>query len=139
MGIPSVVVTVQGFAEVARETAKAAGIAGLRVAEYPGALGMHLGEVEENIKNTLIGQIIDGLTKPLSKGELTGTYSGSHLEEIVFSGTLEQINEHFKEQGWSDGLPIVPPAINKIETFLNYTDRSPDEQIAILPQANCSF
>jgi len=133
-----VVVTVKDFADVARETAKAAGIVGLRIAEYPGALGMHLGEVKENIKNVLIGQIIDGLTKPLSKEEPV-IYSGSHPKEIIFSGTLDQINEYFAEQGWSDGLPLVPPTINKIETFLNYTNRSPDEQIAILPQANCSF
>jgi len=54
----------------------------------------------------------------------------------VFRGTLEEVNEFFWNKGWTDGLPIVPPTIEKIEDFLKYTDRSPDEEIAILPQAN---
>jgi hypothetical protein len=48
-GIPGVVVTVTGFSEVAEEAAKSAGVVGLRVAEYPGAVGVHLDEIRNNI------------------------------------------------------------------------------------------
>lgn len=47
LGIPSVVITVTGFKEVALSAAKAAGVEALRVAEYPGAVGAHLSEIRE--------------------------------------------------------------------------------------------
>ena len=46
------------------------------------------------------------------------------------------MNAFFKAREWTDGLPIVPPTRQRIEAFLRYTDRAPDEDVAILPQAN---
>jgi hypothetical protein len=56
--------------------------------------------------------------------------------EIVFGGTFEEVNAHFYEREWSDGLPIVPPTIEKIEEFLSFTDRAPDESLGILLPQN---
>jgi hypothetical protein len=56
--------------------------------------------------------------------------------DIVFRGTFEQVNEYFLERDWSGGLPIVPPTIDKIEEFLRYTDRDPEESLGIvLPES----
>ncbi len=52
--------------------------------------------------------------------------------EIVFTGNFEEVNEFFYRNNWTDGLPIVPPTMQKVEEFLKYTDRSPDEVIGIL-------
>ena len=41
LGIPSVVVTTTGFTNIAKAVGKAEGVSGLRVAEYPGAVGVH--------------------------------------------------------------------------------------------------
>ena len=30
-------------------------------------------------------------------------------QDIVFEGSFEEVNRLFLENGWSDGLPIVPP------------------------------
>ena len=38
----------------------------------------------------------------------------------------------FLRRQWSDGLPVVPPTKNKVEDFLRYTNRSPDEVIGVL-------
>ncbi len=32
---------------------------------------------------------------------------------------------------WSDGLPIVPPTAERVDEFLKYTDRSPDEVLGV--------
>ena len=48
-------------------------------------------------------------------------------------GNLEQVNQYFYDKQWTDGLPIVPPTIEKVEEFLKYTDRSPDEMLGVLP------
>ena len=57
--------------------------------------------------------------------------SGSR--DVVFSGDLNEVNDYFREQIWSDGLPIVPPTLAEVEAFLSFIDRSPDEVIGILP------
>jgi hypothetical protein len=56
--------------------------------------------------------------------------------EIVFRGTFEEVNAHFYEREWSDGLPIVPPTLEKIQEFLSFTDRDPDESLGILLPAS---
>ena len=33
---------------------------------------------------------------------------------------------------WSDGLPIVPPTLTRVETFLEHTARDPDEELGVL-------
>ena len=42
------------------------------------------------------------------------------------------MNDFFYKNLWSDGLPIVPPTLEKVKEFLKYTDRSPDEVLSIL-------
>jgi hypothetical protein len=60
----------------------------------------------------------------------------STTEEIVFTGTLDQVDEHFRAQGWTDGMSITPPSIEKVEEFLAFTDLDRHEQIAILRPGN---
>ena len=130
------VVTVTGFKEVAQLAAKAAGVEGLRVAEYPGAVGVHLSEIRKMIKDTLFDQIVAGLTKPLIDDSAGPAVSGWNPQEIILSGTLEEVNQFFFQNEWTDGLPIIPPTLERVEEFLNYTDYLLEEEIAILPQAN---
>jgi hypothetical protein len=70
---------------------------------------------------------------------LTGPIFGKKVEtveptgrEIVFEGTFEQVNEYFYKKQWSDGLPIVPPTVEKVKEFLKYTDRSSDDTVGVL-------
>jgi hypothetical protein len=41
--------------------------------------------------------------------------------DVVFAGTFEEVNEHFLRNLWSDGLPVVPPTVEKVEEFLKFT------------------
>lgn len=128
-------VTVTNFTTVARLAAKAAGLEDLRIAEYPGVVGVHLAEIKNNVKEVLLDQIIDALTKPV-KGTLTTEEIQWDPQKTVFRGTLEEVNRFFRDKEWTDGLPIIPPTIERVEKFLKFTDRSPNEEITILPQAN---
>ena len=42
--------------------------------------------------------------------------------------------EHCYEQGWSDGLPLVPATQPLVDKFVAAAGRSPDEVIGRLPQ-----
>ena len=57
-------------------------------------------------------------------------------EDIVFSGTLEEVDAHFRARGWSDGLSITPPSIERVEEYLAFTQRDRHEQIAVLRPGN---
>jgi hypothetical protein len=54
----------------------------------------------------------------------------------VLSGDFDEVNRRFRENGWTDGLPIVPPTRERVEAFLAQVEREPDAPIATLPLAN---
>ena len=140
LGIPSVVVTTTGFTAIAKAAGKAQGVTGLRVAEYPGAVGVHNEAlVEKNVATVLIDRIVSELTVPRREkntDDEDASASERRPDAIVYEGTFDEINDYFREQLWSDELPMVPPTPARVAAFLQHTRRAPDEQIAILPQAN---
>jgi hypothetical protein len=40
------------------------------------------------------------------------------------------------EERWTDGLPIVPPTLDRVDAFLRYSDRDPDEVLGVLLPGN---
>ena len=139
LGIPSVIIAGPGFVDQAKYTALNNGVPVMRVAQYPGAFATHT--EEELIKNTreiLWPQIVEALTKPVSEEERTASISGDKgdIRDDAFYGTVDEINEYFKEMKWSDGLPIVPPTFEKVESYLKYTGLAWNETVAVLPIAH---
>ena len=45
----------------------------------------------------------------------------------------EDLIEVCYQNGWTDGLPVVPPIPDRVERMLSGTDRDPDELIAAVP------
>ena len=43
---------------------------------------------------------------------------------------LEEINRLYRERKWGDGLPIVPPTVDRVERMLRHTKRSRHEVVA---------
>jgi len=136
-GIPSVVITTTGFTTIAKAVAKAEGMADVRIGEYPGAVGVHAEElVVKNVENVLFDRIVEHLTKPRDGGRGVAPAVSRKASEIIYEGSFEDVNEYFRNQGWTDELPIIPPTVARVAAFLKHTDRAPDEPIAVLPQAN---
>ncbi len=137
LGIPGVVITTTGFTKIARAVAKAEGMSDVRIAEYPGAVGVHAEAlVEKNVEDVLFGRIVDELTRPVKAAAAGAAEAVRNGSEIVFEGTSEAVNEFFTKQEWTDNLPVIPPTVEKVAAFLKHTNRDPDETIAILAQAN---
>ncbi len=130
------VVTTTGFSLQAKLTGRAGGIDELRIAEYPGPLGIHsAADIERHIETTLIPRIIEGLTGAAA-ATADAASAARDPRATVFSGTTEEVNRHFIEREWSDGLPVVAPTVERVERFLAHCDRAPDDEIAIMPGAN---
>ena len=139
IGIPAVAIAAPTFTEQVFYTSTNNGIPAPRVAEYPGAFASHT--TDELIKNTrevLFPQIVKALTSPITAEELERSAKSSKgdIRDDIFYGTLQEVNNHFQEMNWSDGLPIVPPTFEKVSEFLRYTDMKWNETVAVLPVAH---
>lgn len=135
IGIPSVMIAAPGFDSQAKTTAYNNGVPVLRVAVYPGAFASHTEEqLKENTRNILWPQILDMLTEPITQEEIEANQQSqpSDPQEIVFSGSIDEVNEFYNDMMWSDGMPIVPPTIDRVQEFLKYTDYRWDRTIAVL-------
>jgi hypothetical protein len=61
------------------------------------------------------------------------TAAGPAAATFEFPGAWEEIDAHYQERGWTDGLPIVPPTDAAVRAFLATTDRDPREIVGVLP------
>ncbi|MBQ9088823.1 MAG: hypothetical protein IJY46_08610 [Lentisphaeria bacterium] len=133
-GIPSVMIAAPGFSDQAKLAARTAGVMIPRIAIYPGAFSAHTrDELLKNTRNILYPQIVKALTEPFSETEKSSVKSNNTANEIVYKGNLDEINLYFTQNGWTDGLPIIPPTPERVAEFLKYTDYKPDDVIAAIP------
>lgn len=61
--------------------------------------------------------------------------SNTH-NEIVITGTYGEVQDYFKEQGQTDGLPVIPPTKLKAEKFMRYTSYSDNDIVATVNGRN---
>jgi hypothetical protein len=59
--------------------------------------------------------------------------AGPAAATFRLDGSYAQINRHYQDRGWTDGLPIVPPTEDEVRQFLHWTDRDPHDVVAVLP------
>jgi len=113
------------------------GLSSMRVVEYPPPnVGTQTPEEIYEYAKALVDEVIRVLTEPaLPKGAAMKA-AEAKPREIVFSGTLDEVNELFYRRQWTDGLPIIPPTLEAVDEMLKYTDRSPDEVVGVLPPAH---
>ena len=91
-------------------------------------------ELRANIIRITLERVINGLTTAPAAPAKLGSEHGPR--DIVFTGSFDEVNRLFYENEWSDGLPIVAPTIAKVEQFMRYAGRAPDEMLGIAPPDN---
>ena len=110
------------------------GIQNLPLAEYPGVVAVDSREeLNKKVKDILVDNIIQAFTKPVLQGAVPRE---PEPNDVIFRGTLDDIQEFYTRRQWTDGLPIIPPTIDRIERFLQFTERSNKEVIGILLPEN---
>jgi hypothetical protein len=130
LGIPTVTIVCSGFHMQGRLSAKGLGMPNLPYTVHPGHLNLATVEqVRKNASGTMLDQVIKGLTVQPPE-EKASDEPG--LRDIVFLGSFEAVNEFFYDREWSEGSPIVPPTIEKVEQFLKCTERLADDVIGKL-------
>ena len=78
---------------------------------------------------------------PDRQPELLARYGGASLRaRRVELAASEDEFEAMWNRGWTDGLPLVPPSVERVMAMLEGTPRKPDEVVAVVPPdlAECS-
>lgn len=118
----------------AAATAKGLGLPNMGLAMIPGHAGIQSPtELRDNVRKVTAQMVIDNLLRSTG-GQEWEREPGSR--DIVCSGSFDDIQDLFYSKGWSDGSPFVPPTIEKVEAFLRYTDRDPNEVLGVVLPEN---
>lgn len=130
-------VTCRGFSPPARLVGRAEGVPNMRLLEFPPP---NIGAMREAelVEATLgkLDELIALFTQPAPGSQAASAAAPAKpagARDIVFRGSLAEVNDHFREKIWSDGLPVMPPTIEDVEAMLAFTDRAPEEVIGLLP------
>jgi hypothetical protein len=133
-GFPTSSLVCEGFLGQAAATSAGLGMPNLPVAMIPGHPGVQsLDQLRANVVAITAPRVVENL---LSEPEVQDQRPEPSARDIVFRGTFEEVNAYFYEHQWSDGLPIVPPTVEKIEEFLSYTTHHRDETLGVVLPAS---
>lgn len=124
IGIPTVTVAAPTFVAQVHSTGVNRGVPVLRTAEYPGAFASHsTDELKRNAREVLWPQIKTALTTQITKEEIAkyAPEGKRPADEIIYYGNYDEIQEYMQINGWTDGLPVVPPTDEKIQEYLKFT------------------
>ena len=133
-GIPSSSLVCEGFITQAQTTAAGLGLPSLPLARLPGHVDVQSPEeLRRNVLGVTLDAVVGNLTTDPAPAQLAQEPTPS---DIVFRGSFDEVNGHFVEREWSDGLPVVPPTVDRIGAFLSFTDRDRDEVIGVLLPEN---
>ncbi len=132
LGIPTVTIIASGFLKQAKLIMQGLGVP-LAIGSYPGAPMVDSEkQVARKVADILAPDTIRGLTAEVPRLDMA--VAEPDPEQIVHSGSLDEIQDYFDRQLWSDGLPVIPPTRERVDAFLAYAARSPREVISVVPQ-----
>lgn len=131
-GVPSTSLVCEGFVGQAGTTSVGLGLPNLAVSKVPGHVDTQsVEELKRNVLEVTLASVIENLT---TDPETAVAIREPEPTDIVFEGTFEEVNRLYYENGWSDGLPIIPPSESKIQAFLDFTEKDPHAVLgSILP------
>ena len=75
-------------------------------------------------------EVIEALTSPLTEREKHPTITRKpQRPRLLPTDTAENLYRQFVENGWTDGLPIVLPTVERVAEMLTGTDHGPHELV----------
>ena len=124
-GLPGVVLSFETLLEDAEGAAERQGVP-LRVVSVPYPPEAITGEEWEEIADLTDRALTN---PPLGEEARTGPSPAPRPERIAFRGGHDDCLDFFYNQGWTDGLPIVPPTEERLAAMLKGTGHAPEEVV----------
>jgi hypothetical protein len=90
----------------------------------------NIGGMPDKQYSSIISGIQKSLTEPLTKEEKRkDNIVTKKPPKFAIKGTFDEIQDYFLKQGWSDGLPVIPPTVAKVNEMLKGTSHARDEVV----------
>jgi hypothetical protein len=80
--------------------------------------------------------VIEALTAPLDEADLRGVDFDRDTPRLVPPGSEDDLQRLFRENGWTDQLPIIIPTEERVAAMLTGTSHAPDEIVGTLRATN---
>ncbi len=128
----TVVLGTDEFYPLARAQATANGLPDLPVVTVPHPIGgipekavaLKAGPIVEQVARALIGATL---------GSVPDTSAEAPAVCHAAPDDLDAFQSWILEQGWGDGLPVIPATAERVSRMLAGTRRAPEELVAVLP------
>lgn len=130
-GVPTATVFSAAFSQAARHQAIGRSMPALPMVEIPHPMHTAPKDVVIERADAALGDIVRTLThgSPVAPDAAP---VAAH-EEITLDESEIDGQELFFDKGWTDGLPITPPLIGKVEAFLATVPGDADDIVGIIP------
>ncbi|MBI2872433.1 MAG: hypothetical protein HYY00_04495 [Chloroflexi bacterium] len=133
--IPTVSWTAQHFIHDARRSGENFGLPSFPIAVMPTPFTNQTQERIHQMVDASIDQVIAGLTQPVEAAPAAPRPKPTEVltfQDGDLLAAAQRMNDHFLEQAWSDGFPLVPPTAQAVERMLQGTKRKRDEVVVVL-------
>jgi len=129
-GIPSATLVCESFMTLSKAASQGLGYPNIAVAPVRGHPGLQSKDVlQQNVRELTLDRVLNALFK-MPAAATVGGEPGAR--DVICSGTFDEVNEYFLQHELSDGLPIVPPTLEKVEAFLRHTDRKAGDVLGVM-------
>lgn len=131
LGTPTVMLTTTDFVGLALASAKGFGMDNLAHVVLPHPLGGIPPAEAQTKAEAAFDEIVSAATR-WDKKPAAATGKGE-TRTIKVTGDVEDVNRLLYQNGWTDGLPVIPPTVERVKKMLSGTSMSPDEVLGVVP------
>jgi hypothetical protein len=142
LGVPGVLLVSSQFLADAKSAAADFAMPGIRMVTIPSEKWYRYRGTTKEVRPLVeeaFNSVVDAITAPLTPEEAeppqeTATeFPPISITGADYADAVEKFNESFLENQMGDGLPLVPPTREAVDSMLQGTSRSPDEVIGKVP------
>lgn len=130
-GVPTATVISTAFSGAARHQAAGRGLGQLPIIEIPHPMHSAPRPVVAERAEAIVAQLVEALTRRALVAPKAR--EGVFAAEIALDAGSDDVQEFLFSQGWTDGLPVVPPTHAAVKAMLVAAKRGADEEVGPVP------
>lgn len=133
LGVPTVTIVTSPFSRIAATVPLSEGFGEACFVAVPAPLGMLPPSRVRTKAKDAFEEILEAMNHWQPALHPTSDKAVYPAAAFDFSGSIEEMNNHFLERRWSLGLPVLPPTREGVDALLGGTGRKPYEVLGRIP------
>jgi hypothetical protein len=131
LGIPTATVISAAFSKAAKHQAAGRGMGDLPIVEVPHPMHTAPKTAVRERAEAAVQRLADALTR--REESATSAAAPVWTREVAVDDAPDALQEFFFQQGWTDGLPVVPPTRRAVQAMVQASGRAADDLIGTVP------